>query len=49
MVGVVEDERQAREMQEDNDKLVDWAKRWKMQFNVGMCKVMHFGKGEPKV
>lgn len=44
MARVVEDERQAREMQEDIDKLVNWAKKWKMQFNVGKCKVMHFGR-----
>ena len=28
-------------MQEDLDRLVEWAHKWQMQFNVSKCKVMH--------
>jgi len=30
-------------LQADLDKLVLWAKRWQMEFNVDKCKVMHVG------
>jgi hypothetical protein len=30
-------------MQEALDHLCQWADTWGMQFNVGKCKVMHFG------
>ena len=30
-------------MQEALDNLCQWADTWGMQFNVGKCKVMHFG------
>ena len=29
------------------DDLVDWSKRWKMEFNSLKCKVMHLGKDNP--
>ena len=41
---VVENEAQARELQRDIDRLVQWAKTWGMQFNVKKCKVMHCGR-----
>jgi len=28
-------------MQENLDRLVEWADKWQMQFNVSKCKVMH--------
>ena len=28
-------------MQEDLDRLVEWADKWQMEFNVSKCKVMH--------
>ena len=31
-------------LQSDLDKLVEWADRWQMSFNVGKCKVMHLGR-----
>ena len=31
------------EIQEDINKLVDWANKWKMSFNVDKCSVMHIG------
>ena len=36
------------EMQEDLNRLVEWADKWQMQFNVSKCKVMHVGKKNPK-
>jgi hypothetical protein len=30
------------------DKLCGWAAEWGMQFNVSKCKVMHFGRQNPK-
>ena len=41
---IVENLEQARRMQENIDKLDRWAKKWKMEFNVGKCKVIHFGR-----
>jgi len=32
-------------LQKDLDRLVDWADKWQMKFNVGKCKVMHLGGG----
>ena len=31
------------ELQEDIDKLVEWANKWQMSFNVDKCSVMHIG------
>ena len=30
-------------LQKDLERLVDWADKWQMSFNVGKCKVMHLG------
>ena len=46
---VVENEREAEIMQEEIDKMVAWAVRWKMEFNVEKCKVMHVGRRNLKV
>jgi len=35
-------------MQKDLDRLVEWADKWQMQFNVSKCKVMHVGKKNPR-
>ena len=32
-------------MQEDLDKLYNWAKEWDMTFNVKKCHILHFGNG----
>ena len=37
-----------RALQEDLNKVVEWAKKWKMEFNVEKCKVMHLGYNNPK-
>jgi hypothetical protein len=31
-------------LQKDLERLVDWAEKWQMSFNVGKCKVMHLGR-----
>ena len=30
------------------DKLVAWADRWGMQFNIAKCHVMHIGRDNPR-
>ncbi|CAM4368574.1 unnamed protein product [Caretta caretta] len=37
-----------KELQKDLTKLSDWATKWQMKFNVDKCKIMHFGKNNPK-
>ena len=31
-------------LQEDLDKLCQWAQKWQMKFNTSKCKVIHFGR-----
>ena len=31
-------------LQRDLDNMKMWAEKWKMEFNVGKCKVMHLGR-----
>ncbi len=33
------------ELQNDLDKLSNWAEAWQMKFNAGKCKIMHLGYG----
>ena len=35
-------------LQKDLNRLVTWAEDWQMLFNVGKCKVMHFGRVNQK-
>ena len=35
-------------LQGDLDRVVEWAKKWKMEFNVDKCKVMHLGHNNPR-
>ena len=37
-----------RLLQDDLDRVVEWAKKWKMEFNVDKCKVMHLGLNNPR-
>ena len=36
------------EQQEDINKLVEWANKWQMSFNVDKCFVMHIGDNNMK-
>jgi len=38
----------AMQLQVDLSRLMQWAREWQMQFNVGKCKIMHFGHGNSK-
>ena len=31
-------------LQKDFDRLGEWAKKWQMEYNMGKCEVMHFGR-----
>ena len=49
MVGrTVATEEERAELQEALLKLERWADRWGMEFNVSKCKVMHFGRSNPR-
>ena len=39
----------SRTLQEDLDKVAMWAEKWKMEFNVDKCKIMHLGYNNPGV
>ena len=41
--GKVMDDKDKCKLQEDLNKLVSWAQKWKMEFNDTKCKVMHTG------
>jgi len=42
--GKVTDGSARESIQEDINRLENWANRWKMEFNVKKCKLMHVGK-----
>ena len=35
-------------LQKDLDSVRDWASKWKMEFNVDKCKIMHLGNRNPR-
>ena len=37
-----------QDLQSDLLTLVDWSKKWQMEFNVSKCKVLHVGANNPK-
>ena len=43
LIGVVKNSLDQKILQEDIDKLVNWSKKWNMEFNEGKCKVMNIG------
>lgn len=38
----------ASTLQSDIDRLLEWTNLWKMELNFGKCKILHFGKNNPK-
>jgi hypothetical protein len=44
LIGVIEKEEGAIEIQKDIDSMQNWEKTRQMSFNYDKCKVMHFGK-----
>ena len=49
MMRRVESVNDCRNLQEDLDKISDWSKTWKMEFNLRKCKVLEFGRSERRV
>jgi ribonuclease P/MRP protein subunit RPP40 len=43
LMGKVGTKGQVDALRRDLDKVSEWAERWQMQFNIGKCKVLHFG------
>ena len=39
----------AESLQRDLDRLSDWARIWQMEYNVGKCEVIHFGRNNSKM
>ena len=35
-------------LQRDLTRVQEWARKWKMEFNIGKCKIMHIGSKNPK-
>ena len=35
-------------LQQDLYNVLEWAKKWKMEFNVDKCKILHIGNNNPK-
>jgi ribonuclease P/MRP protein subunit RPP40 len=48
MASIVETEDDRKKFQEGVDGLATWSKDWQLLFNVGKCKVMHFGARNKK-
>ena len=40
-------ENESERLQKDLDNIKEWATKWKMEFNVSKCKIMHLGKDNP--
>ena len=45
----VKSEDDCMKLQEDLDKIDEWSRNWKMNFNLGKCKVMEFGRSGKRV
>lgn len=48
LFGRVEEDRDREQLQSDLDTIGEWAEKWKMEFNVGKCKLMHIGRQNRK-
>ncbi len=40
---VIRTDQDARELQNDLDRLYDWARKWQMEFNIGKCSILSVG------
>ena len=45
---IIRNENDRIAMQRDIDRLLEWADLWQMEFNAKKCKVMHFGRRNPR-
>ena len=45
---IVESDDDAMEMQNDVNKMTEWAKKWAMAFNVAKCHVIHVGRSNKR-
>ena len=45
---IIESIEDAERFQRVIDQLCDWADKWEMAFNVAKCKILHFGRKNPK-
>ena len=48
LIGIIKKKSDHLTIQNDIDKMQNWANDWQMSFNYDKCKVMHFGKTNPK-
>ena len=48
IASIVETDEDAMVLQKDVDKMVEWARKWEMTFNVAKCKVLHVGRRNQK-
>ena len=37
------------DLQQDINKLFNWSKNWQLDFNIDKCKILHFGRNNPKI
>ena len=44
----VNDVNGSQNLQNDLNAVLEWANKWKMEFNVSKCKIMHLGHNNPK-
>ena len=44
----IRDQHDRDRLQQTLDRLMEWAKRWGMEFNVPKCKIMHVGHNNPE-
>ena len=42
--GVADSDEDCQRIQQDIDRLENWAEKWQMEFNPDKCEVMHFGR-----
>jgi len=48
VIAEIKNENDAQLLQQDLDSIVKWTDTWLMRLNFDKCKVMHFGRGNPK-